>query len=141
VLQNLSRLLDESRAAVTHDPLPAVPVKAVHLEQLLQNLVGNALRYRKREEPLRVQISVAPEDEQWHFAVKDNGIGIDPQYHKKVFGLFKRLYSGQGEYPGAGMGLPICQRIVERYGGRIWVESELGRGAVFHFTVPLRSDK
>jgi signal transduction histidine kinase len=140
VLLNLSRLLEESGAAISHDPLPAVAVKSFHLEQLLQNLVGNALRYRKPDEPLRVHISVLPEAGQCHLAVNDNGIGIDPEYHKKVFGLFKRLHKNRGEYPGAGMGLPICQRIVERYGGRIWVESETGRGSAFHFTLPLLSE-
>jgi len=136
VLLNLSRSREESRAVISHDPLPAVSVQAIHLEQILQNLVGNALRYRKPDEPLRIHVSVIPEAGQCHFAVKDNGIGIDPKYHQKVFGLFKRLHNGQGRYLGAGMGLPICQRIIERYGGRIWVESEAGRGATFHFTVP-----
>ena len=136
VLQNLNRSVEESRAAITHDTLPSVPIKAVHLEQLLQNLIGNALKYKKDGEPLRVHVSASQDDGQWHFSITDNGVGIETQYQAKVFALFKRLHNPRGEFAGAGMGLAICQRIVERYGGRIWVDSEVGHGATFHFTIP-----
>jgi signal transduction histidine kinase len=136
VLQNLHRSVEESRAAVTHDTLPSVPIKAVHLEQVLQNLMGNALKYKKDGEPLRVHVSATQDEGQWRFSIADNGVGIEAQYQAKVFDLFKRLHSPGRGYGGAGMGLAICQRIVERYGGRIWVDSEVGQGATFHFTIP-----
>ena len=136
VLRNLNRSVEESRATVTHDILPSVPMKAVHLEQLFQNLIGNALKYGRDGESVRVHVSATQNDDEWHFSITDNGVGIETQYHGKVFDLFKRLHNPRGEYAGAGMGLAICQRIVERYGGRIWVDSEVGRGATFHFTIP-----
>lgn len=137
VLKNLDRLVQESGAIITHDALPPVPIKAIHLEQLLQNLIGNALQYKKDGEPPRVCVSAEQEDGHWHFSIQDNGIGIAPEYHQKVFGIFKRLQSGRRESASAGIGLAICQRIVARYGGRIWVESEVDRGATFHFTLPV----
>lgn len=136
VLKNLDRLVQESGAVITHDVLPPVPIKAIHLEQLLQNLVGNALQYKKDGERPRVRISAVQEEDHWHFSIHDNGIGIAPEYHQKIFGIFKRLQSSRGESASAGIGLAICQRIVARYGGRIWVESEVGHGATFHFTLP-----
>lgn len=129
----------ESLAVITNDPLPSVPVKDVHLQQLLQNLIGNALKYRRDGQPPRVHVSAAKVDKQWHFSIQDNGIGIDPEYREQVFGVFKRLHANEGKYAGTGIGLAICQRIVERYGGRIWVESELGQGANFQFTLPAES--
>jgi light-regulated signal transduction histidine kinase (bacteriophytochrome) len=107
----------------------------VHLEQLFQNLIGNAIKYRS-EAPPQIEISARRSPQEWTFHVKDNGIGIDPQYAKQVFGIFKRLHSSES-YSGTGIGLAICQKIVERYGGRIWVESELGKGATFCFTLPV----
>jgi light-regulated signal transduction histidine kinase (bacteriophytochrome) len=136
VLKNLDRSAQESRAAITHDSLPSIPVNAFHLEQLLQNLIGNALKYKKSGEPARVHVSAVQEAGQWHFSVNDEGIGIEPQYQERVFGLFKRLHGAGGEYTGVGMGLAICQRIIERYGGRIWIQSAPGHGATFHFTIP-----
>jgi signal transduction histidine kinase len=138
VLENLDLSVQESGAIITHDRLPPVPIKPVHLEQLLQNLVGNALKFKKDDAPPRVHVSCAQQDGGWCFSILDDGIGIDPLYHAKVFGLFKRLHGANGQYPGIGMGLAICQRIVERYDGRIWVESELGHGAAFYFTLPRR---
>jgi signal transduction histidine kinase len=137
VLRNLARSMQETGATITSDVLPSVPIKAFHLEQLLQNLIGNALKYRKNEDPPCVHVSAEQLADRWHFAVRDNGIGIAPEYHALIFGVFKRLHSDRHEYSGTGMGLAICQRIVERYGGRIWVESEVGHGATFHFTLPL----
>jgi signal transduction histidine kinase len=104
-----------------------------HLQQLFQNLIGNAIKYR-REEKLQVRVAAAKADGHWVLSVEDNGIGIPAEYHEMVFGIFKRLHSGQS-YSGTGMGLAICQRIVEQYGGRIWVESEPGRGSTFRFTI------
>jgi light-regulated signal transduction histidine kinase (bacteriophytochrome) len=106
----------------------------VHLQQLFQNLISNAIKYRGAEAP-RVQISARAANGYWCFSVKDNGIGISPQYTTSVFRLFKRLH-GRGEYPGTGVGLAICQKIVERNGGRIWVESQPGTGSDFRFTLP-----
>jgi signal transduction histidine kinase len=136
VLSNLKQLVEESNAAITHDTLPSVPIKAVHLEQLFQNLIGNALKYKRDGEPARVHVSASQRDREWDFSITDNGLGIEKQYQGKVFDLFKRLHSARGEHAGAGMGLAICQRIVERYGGRIWVDSDVDRGATFHFTIP-----
>ncbi len=138
VLKTLHQAMQESHARITRDTLPSVPVKDVHLEQLLQNLVGNALKYRTENEPPRVHVSALRQDGQWHFAVEDNGIGIGPEYREKIFGVFKRLHGREEKFSGTGIGLAICRRIVESYGGRIWVESELGHGATFHFTVPDR---
>lgn len=139
VLKNLDRSTQESLATITHDCLPSLPIQAVHLEQLLQNLIGNALKYKKEDEPPQVHVSAIQEDIQWRFSIRDNGIGIDPRYHAKIFGLFKRLHNMRQEHAGVGMGLAICRRIVERYGGRIWVDSECGQGATFHFTIPSRA--
>jgi light-regulated signal transduction histidine kinase (bacteriophytochrome) len=105
-----------------------------HLQQVFQNLIGNAVKYRNAEN-VRIHVSAVGHGASWRFAVADNGIGIDPQYKEKIFGVFKRLHRDQ-KYSGTGIGLAICQRVVERYGGRIWVESEPGRGSTFFFTVP-----
>ena len=104
------------------------------LEQLFQNLIGNAIRYRSQEPPQILVVAERSGDE-WIFSVQDNGVGIDPRFKEQIFGMFKRLHRWT-DCPGTGMGLAICKRIVERAGGRIWVESELGRGSTFSFTVP-----
>jgi light-regulated signal transduction histidine kinase (bacteriophytochrome) len=132
-LVNLDVAIKESGASIRSTALPRVRIREIHLEQLLQNLIGNSLRYRSSAPP---QIVVAAErrGKEWLFSVPDNGIGIDPQYKEQIFEIFKRLHSAAA-YPGTGMGLAICQRIVERAGGRIWVESGLGRGSTFFFTV------
>jgi PAS domain S-box-containing protein len=126
--------ITESGAIVTSDPLPVLRVNEVHILQLLQNLIGNGLKYRS-EAPPRIHISAERDSGMWKLSVADNGIGIDEQYHKQVFGLFKRLH-GSSKYAGSGMGLAICHKIVERHGGRMWIESEAGKGSTFFFTLP-----
>ena len=133
-LENLSGAIRESGASITVGEMPMVRMRTSHLEQVFQNLVGNAIKYQ-REEPLRVRLTARREDNHWLFCVEDNGIGIALEYRKAIFGIFKRLHTNQA-YSGTGMGLAICQRIVERYRGRIWVESELGCGSKFLFTIP-----
>ena len=134
-LSNLHTAIQESGASIVASDLPTVAVHSVHLEQLFQNLIGNAIKYRSDARP-QIEITARGSVEQWTFFIKDNGIGIDPQYASQVFGIFKRLHSSEA-YSGTGIGLAICQKIVERYGGRIWVESELGKGATFCFTLPV----
>ena len=120
-------------ATVTYGELPAIAVHAQHVTQLFQNLIGNAVKYRGDQPPV-VHVSARRDGACWEYSVKDNGMGIDPLYHERIFGIFKRLH--REAYPGTGIGLAICSRIVERYGGRIWVNSELGQGAEFLFTLP-----
>jgi PAS domain S-box-containing protein len=132
-IASLNQAIRETGAQVTWDPLPEVSMGEAHLQQIFQNLIANGLKYRNSEPP-RVHVNATRRGNQWCFSVKDNGIGIDPQYKEKIFGLFKRLHHDQ-RYSGTGIGLAICQRVVERYGGRIWVESEPGKGATFFFTV------
>jgi light-regulated signal transduction histidine kinase (bacteriophytochrome) len=131
----LAGTIEETGAKVIIEPLPPVNVHAAHLQQLFQNLIGNALKYRSKERGPVIRVSARRARDEWEFAVSDNGIGIDAQYKEKIFGLFKRLHTSD-EYPGTGIGLAICQRIVERYHGRIWVESRLGEGSTFYFTLP-----
>jgi PAS domain S-box-containing protein len=134
VLLNLQTLVEQHEAIITWDPLPILHAHEVRMVQLMQNLVGNAIKYRSAERP-RIHISAEPRDNHWLISIEDNGIGIEPAYAQQIFGIFKRLH-GQ-DYPGTGIGLAICQRIVERYGGRIWVESAIGKGSRFCFTLPL----
>jgi PAS domain S-box-containing protein len=136
VLVDLHAVMTKNQASVTYDPLPVVPVQEMHLHQLLQNLIANALKYRKESEDPRVHLSALRQDQKWLFSVKDNGIGIAPEYHNQVFGIFKRLHGKGSKYQGTGIGLAICQKTVERYDGQIWVESKLGEGSTFYFTVP-----
>jgi PAS domain S-box-containing protein len=133
-LASLAEAVRQSEGKVTSDPLPEVRMSQAHLQQVFQNLISNALKYRK-EDPPEIHVSATYEGASWRFSVRDNGIGIDPEYKEKIFGVFKRLHRDQ-KYSGTGIGLAICQRVVERYGGRIWVESSAGRGATFYFTAP-----
>ncbi|MBI1884493.1 MAG: MASE1 domain-containing protein [Chlamydiae bacterium] len=133
ILLNLKETLDPSKAGVSHDPLPQIQVEKLQMKQLLQNLIGNAIKYRS-DQPPQIHISAKPEDRAWLFSVKDNGIGIDPQYHDRIFVIFQRLHS-QSEYQGTGIGLAICKKIVESQGGKIWVESQVGQGSTFYFTI------
>jgi signal transduction histidine kinase len=134
VLKNLESALSDSGAVVTHDPLPTVTADPSQLVQLLQNLVGNAIKFRRGENPI-VHISVAHRGDDWLFGVRDNGIGIAPEYRSQVFLIFQRLHSKE-EYPGTGIGLAISKKIVERHGGTIWVEATEGGGSTFYFTLP-----
>jgi PAS domain S-box-containing protein len=131
---NLHSLLEESHAVITRDPLPSLLGDPVQLTRLLQNLLVNSMKYRA-EEPPRIHVAAADSGGEWLFSVRDNGIGIDPQYAEKVFGIFKCLQP-RDKRSGSGMGLAICRKIVSRHSGRIWVESALGKGATFYFTVP-----
>jgi PAS domain S-box-containing protein len=133
-LKNLTSAIESSGATVTHGPLPIVRMRPVHLEQLFQNLVGNAITYRRPAVRPRIHIRAEDGLDDWIFSVQDNGIGIDPRYKERVFGIFKRLHHS-ADYAGTGMGLAICKRIVERAGGRIWVESRVGEGSTFLFTL------
>jgi len=132
-LMNLQAAIAESGAIVTSDPLPTVVAEEVMLTQLFQNLISNSIKFRGTETP-RIHVSVERIAEGWLFSVRDNGIGIDPHDADRVFGMFKRLHGR--EIPGTGIGLALCKKVVERKGGRIWVESEAGRGATFKFTIP-----
>jgi signal transduction histidine kinase len=136
-LVNLRVPIETSRACIERSSLPEVHMHQASLQQLFQNLVGNAIKYRKAE-PVRVSIRADLTGGAWVFSVSDNGIGIDKQYAEYIFGLFKRLHGG-AEYSGTGIGLAICKKIVDRYGGRIWVESEFGNGSTFFFSIPERA--
>ena len=134
VLLNLQRAIEESGARITSDDLPTVRGDATQITLLLQNLVGNSLKFRGPEAPC-VKISARPEDGQWLFSIHDNGIGIEPQFQARIFQIFQRVHD-RDNYPGSGIGLAIAKKIVERHGGRIWVESEKDKGAIFRFTLP-----
>ena len=134
VLRDLRGAIDDSRAVVTRDPLPTVPADAIQLGEVFQNLIANALKFHGPA-PARVHLTAERDGDVWHFAVRDNGIGIDPRHAERIFVIFQRLHA-KADYPGTGIGLAICKRIVERHGGKIWVESEVGKGSTFFFTLP-----
>jgi len=132
-LSHLRLALEESGAEVKVESLPWVKGDETQLAQLLQNLVGNAVKFRG-ERPPRIRVSATCEEDTVTVTVEDNGIGIEPQYYERIFAIFQRLH-GKEEYPGTGIGLSICKKIVERHGGRIWVESTRGQGSTFRFTL------
>ena len=132
---NLQLAIRQDRASVTRGDLPRVRGDSFQLLQLFQNLIGNAIKYRSSEAPM-VHVGASRQGDSWVFSVQDNGIGIAEQYHPRIFQLFQRLHS-QKQYSGTGIGLAICQRIVERHGGRLWVESEPNRGSTFYFSIPI----
>jgi PAS domain S-box-containing protein len=137
-IKNLDVSIRESHAVITTDALPHVHADPLQLTQLFQNLIGNGIKFRRDVEP-QIHISATKLADAWQFSVRDNGIGIEPQYFERIFMIFQRLHT-QREYSGTGIGLALCKKIIERHGGRIWVESEPEHGSVFHFTLPLRSN-
>jgi signal transduction histidine kinase len=135
VLNLLSPSIQEVAATVTTGSLPSLRIQAIHAQQIFQNLISNAIKYRAKK-PLHIDIGAVQDGDKWKFHVADNGIGLADTYRDQIFGLFKRLHSSS-EYSGTGLGLAICKKLVDRYGGRIWVESTPGRGSTFYFTLPL----
>jgi signal transduction histidine kinase len=133
-VENLYFLIEETGARITHDPLPVVQGENSQLNRLLQNLMANAITYCKDGKP-QIHIGVASQGDQWLISVQDNGIGIKPEHWERIFQIFQRLHT-EKEYPGTGIGLATCKKIVERHGGQIWVESEPGKGSIFFFTLP-----
>ncbi|WP_413161040.1 response regulator [Capilliphycus salinus ALCB114379] len=133
--KQLHHCIEETQAIITHQTLPTVKADRIQLGQLFQNLIGNGIKYCRPGVIPQVTISVEEKPGEWLFAIQDNGIGIKPDYFDKIFQIFQRLHTVQ-EYPGTGIGLAICKKIVERHGGRIWLESEFGVGTTFYFTIP-----
>jgi signal transduction histidine kinase len=133
-LANLHEAIAGTDAAITSESLPTVLANELQLVQLFQNLIGNAIKFHGAERP-QIHIWAKPDGPAWKFSVRDNGIGIDPHFAERIFVIFQRLHTRE-EYPGTGFGLALCKKIVERHGGRIWVESQLGQGSTFHFTFP-----
>jgi light-regulated signal transduction histidine kinase (bacteriophytochrome) len=134
-LLSLRSAIEETRAVITRDPLPTVTGNAGRLAQVFQNLVGNAIKFRRPDGSPSIHVAAVPRGTEWLFAVKDDGIGIEPQYVERIFVIFQRLHT-RAEYPGTGIGLSVCKKVIERHGGRIWVESQPGAGATFIFTLP-----
>lgn len=137
-LSNLSTLIAETEAQITHDALPALRADPSQLMQLFQNLVGNALKFRREGEPAKVHVGVQREGGEWVFSVRDNGIGIEPKHFERIFVIFQRL-NARENYPGTGIGLAVAKRIIERHGGRIWIESTPGVGTTMFFSLPARN--
>ncbi|MFX1456068.1 MAG: ATP-binding protein [Promethearchaeota archaeon] len=138
-LFNLQESIKESGAIITYDKMPTLKVDQTQFLQLFQNLISNAIKFR-REKPPKVYIGVNQINEEWLFFVKDNGIGIESKYFDRLFNIFYRLHTKE-EYPGTGIGLPICKKIVQRYSGKIWVESEINKGSTFYFTISTKKIK
>jgi PAS domain S-box-containing protein len=134
VLSNLRLAITQNNAIITHDALPTLKAESSQLNQLFQNLISNAIKFRREENP-QIHIGVEFSNNQWLFSVQDNGIGMETQYLDRIFVIFQRLHS-KTEYPGTGIGLAVCKKIVERHGGTLWVDSQPGQGSTFHFTIP-----
>jgi signal transduction histidine kinase len=137
-IYNLRSAMEESGTELTYDLLPTVIGDEAQLSRLFQNLIGNAIKFHSRE-PLKIHVSALRKEAQWIFSIKDTGIGIDPRQAERIFVIFQRLHNRK-EYSGTGIGLAICKKIVESHGGQIWVESELGKGSTFYFTIPDRQE-
>ena len=135
VLSGIKTVIKENDATISHDHLPEVMADSTQIGQVFQNLIINGIKFHGEETP-KIHISAEKKENYWVFSVQDNGIGIDPQYSERIFEIFKRLNS-RDRYPGTGVGLAICKKIIERQGGCIWVESELGKGSTFYFTLPI----
>jgi light-regulated signal transduction histidine kinase (bacteriophytochrome) len=138
-LRNLTAAIKESGAKVSHDTLPMVQAIPTQLMLLFQNLVANAIKFRDSDRPVQIHVGAEPRGDAWLLSVRDNGIGIDPQYFERIFLIFQRLHT-RVEYPGTGIGLALCKRIVEQHGGRIWVESVPSIGTTFFFTLNAKTD-
>jgi len=138
-LSGLRQTIEEQQAEVTMDALPVVIGEAKHLTELMQNLLDNALKFRKSDVRPRIHISVEQRENEWVFGVHDNGIGIEPEYLDRIFIIFQRLHA-RPAYTGTGIGLAICRKIVEWHGGRIWAESRYGEGSSFYFTLPVKRE-
>jgi light-regulated signal transduction histidine kinase (bacteriophytochrome) len=134
-LANLRSALDESKAVVTHEAMPRVIGNSAQITRVFQNLLGNAVKFRRPDQSPRIHVAARIRANDVLFSVRDNGIGIDPQYSDRVFVIFQRLHT-RTEYPGTGIGLSVCKKVVERHGGRIWLESQPGAGTTFSFTLP-----
>jgi light-regulated signal transduction histidine kinase (bacteriophytochrome) len=135
VIKDLARSIEEAGANISYDPQPTIRADHTQMVQLLENLIGNAIKFRSERTPA-IHVSALRAGHFWQFSVKDNGIGLDLKYKARIFEMFQRLHT-RDEYKGTGIGLAICKRIVERHGGQIWVESELGKGTRFYFTIPM----
>lgn len=136
VLGSLEASIKEIGASITADPLPIVLGEKVQLVQLFQNLLGNAIKFRGSQ-PVRIHLSAEQDDGAWKFSLEDNGIGMEPRHTGRIFMIFQRLHTRE-EYAGTGLGLAICKKVVERHGGKIWVDSQLGRGSTFYWTIPIQ---
>jgi light-regulated signal transduction histidine kinase (bacteriophytochrome) len=136
VLQQLAGSISEKGAVIKQSALPRVYGEPLLLRQLFQNLISNSLKFFKKK-PLQIQVGSENRENEWLFWVRDNGIGIEPRFFEKIFELFQRLHTRE-EYPGAGLGLSVCKKTVELHGGKIWCESELGKGTCFYFTIPMK---
>ncbi|MEM8674795.1 MAG: ATP-binding protein [Cyanobacteria bacterium P01_G01_bin.67] len=133
-LEDLSILIEEKQATIDYGDLPTINANLREIRQLFQNIISNALKFTSDRPPL-VKITANKQDHNWQLAVTDNGIGIDPQYSAKIFQMFQRLHHSS-EYEGTGIGLAICHKVITSHGGKVWVESQLGEGATFHFILP-----
>ncbi len=134
-MNNLSATVKETGAEINYEHMPVVRANKSQINQLFQNLISNAIKFRKPDTKPVVNISARHEGDEWLFTVSDNGIGIDKEFSDKIFIIFQRLHNSS-EYPGTGIGLAICKKIVEKHGGHLWVESEPGKGSTFNFTIP-----
>jgi light-regulated signal transduction histidine kinase (bacteriophytochrome) len=135
-ISNLQQLIRENTALITNDDLPVIQADEMQILQVFQNLIENAIKFKKKTELLKIHITCTKQHEMYQFSVADNGIGIEMQYHDRVFIVFQRLHSAK-DYPGTGIGLSICKRIIERHGGTIWFESTVNEGTTFYFTIPV----
>ena len=133
-LQNLRVSIQSTQAKITCDAMPSLAADGTQVMQIFQNLIGNAIKFRS-ERPPEIHVGVQQQPGRWVFSVRDNGIGIEPQYFERIFQIFQRLHTRK-HYPGTGIGLAICKKMVERHDGAIWVESELGQGSTFYFSLP-----
>ena len=134
-LNNLKLSIEENNAEITYDDLPDIFADEDQITRVFQNLISNAIKFKKADEIPKIHISAKKEDNEYVFSVSDNSIGMEQEYGDKIFEIFKRLHA-IGEYEGTGIGLAIVKRIIERHGGKIWVESSLGKGSTFYFTLP-----